>query len=84
MESVCRGLSGRDVAKGVKGHGRPLYAAPRSVDAANEPAMERSAMQGRMPGALSFACFSLRKSNVAKRSNSRRLARRANEVSQEK
>ena len=84
MESVCRGLSGRDVAKGVKGRPRPFTPPPRSVDAANEPAMERSAMQGRMPGALSFAYFSLRKSNVAKRSNSRRLARRANEVSQEK
>jgi hypothetical protein len=100
VESVCRGLSDRDVAttawmqelerrrkpkpRAAMGHGRPFAAYPRSADGANEPAMKRSAMQGRMPGAFSFAYFSLRKSTVARRSNSRRLARRANAVSQEK
>ena len=59
MESVRRGLSDRDVAKGVKGHGRPLYAAPRSADGANEPAMERSTMQGRMSGAFLLGYFFL-------------------------
>jgi hypothetical protein len=70
VESVCRGLSDMDVAttawmqeverrrkpkpRGVKGHGRPLYADPRSADGAHEPAMERSEMQGRMPDALSL------------------------------
>ena len=61
MESVCRGLSDRDVARAAMGHGRPFAACPRSADGANEPAMKRSVMQGRMPGAFSFAYFSLRK-----------------------
>jgi hypothetical protein len=59
VESVCRGLSDRDVAKGVKGHGRPLYADPRSAGGANEPGTERSAMQGRMSGAFSLCLLSL-------------------------
>ena len=59
MESVCRGLSGRDAGKGVKVHGRPLYADPRSADGANEPAMQRSEVQGRMPGAFLLGYFFL-------------------------
>ena len=57
MESVCRGLSGMEAAKGVKGHGRPLYADPRSADGANEPVTQRSEVQGRMPGALLLLTF---------------------------
>ena len=67
MESVCRGLSDMDVAKGVKGHGRPLYAAPRNAEGASEPEMQRSEMQGRMSGAFSFAYFSLRKQRKVRR-----------------
>ncbi len=35
-----------DAAKGVKGQGQPLYAAPRNNDGVNEPCRR----QGRMPG----------------------------------
>ena len=40
MESLCRGASGMDAARAVKGHGWPLYAGPRSVDGMRE--VERS------------------------------------------
>ena len=43
MQSLCRGVSRMDAAKGVKGHGRPLYADPRSNDGANEPGAKRRA-----------------------------------------
>ena len=43
MESLCKGVSRMDAAKGVKGHGRPLYAGPRSGDGVNEPGAKRRA-----------------------------------------
>ena len=43
MELFRRGMSRMDAAKGVKGHGRPLYADPRSGDGANEPGAKRRA-----------------------------------------
>ena len=43
MELFRRGMSRMDAAKGVKGHGRPLYADPRSNDGANEPGAKRRA-----------------------------------------
>ena len=43
MEVLRRGTSRMDAARGVKGHGRPLYADPRSGDGANEPGAKRRA-----------------------------------------
>ena len=37
MESLRKGLSRMDAARGVKGQGRPLYAGPWSNDGAREP-----------------------------------------------
>ncbi len=37
VESLCRGASRMDAARGVKGQGRPLYAGPWSNDGAREP-----------------------------------------------
>ncbi|VEF15709.1 Uncharacterised protein [Stutzerimonas stutzeri] len=53
MESLRRGASGMDAARGVKGHGRPLYAGPRSGDGVRE--VERS--ETRMAGARLFGSF---------------------------
>ena len=51
MESVRRGASGMDAARGVKGRGRPrygwpLYAGPRSVDGVREVERSETRMQG--------------------------------------
>ena len=35
-----------DAARGVKGHGWPLYAGPRGSDGAREPRRSRGRMQG--------------------------------------
>ena len=59
MESVCRGLSDRDVTRTALGHGRPFAACPRSADAANAPVMQRSEMQGGMPGVFLLGYFFL-------------------------
>ncbi len=53
MESLGRGASGMDAARGVKGHGWPLYAGPRSGDGVRE--VERS--ETRMAGARLFGSF---------------------------
>ncbi len=53
MESLRRGASGMDAARGVKGHGWPLYAGPRSNDGTRE--VERS--ETRMEGARPFGFF---------------------------
>mgnify|MGYP003533521183 CR=1 FL=1 len=45
--------------RAAQGHGRPFAVGPRSADAANAPVMERSAMQGRMPGAFLLGYFFL-------------------------
>jgi len=37
VESLWKGASRMDAARGVKGHGRPLYAGPWSNDGAREP-----------------------------------------------
>ncbi len=50
VESLRRGASGMDAARGVKGHGWPLYAGPRSDDGTRE--VERS--ETRMAGAKRF------------------------------
>src|SRR5690606_29352441 len=46
VESLCRGASGMDAARGVKGHGWPFYAGPRSSDGARESRRSRGRMQG--------------------------------------
>ena len=46
MESLCRGTSRMDAARGLMGQGRPFQAGPRSNDGAREP--QRS--WGRMAG----------------------------------
>ena len=46
MESAWRGASGMDAARGVKGHGWPLYAGPRSVDGMREVERSETRMQG--------------------------------------
>ena len=53
MESLCKGVSRMDAAKGVKGQGRPLYAGPWSNDGTR--GVERS--ETRMQGARPFAYF---------------------------
>ncbi|CDZ95354.1 hypothetical protein BN1079_02687 [Pseudomonas saudiphocaensis] len=45
-ESVWRGASGMDAARGVKGHGWPLYAAPRNADGVREVERSETRMQG--------------------------------------
>ena len=46
MESLCRGTSRMDAARGLMGHGWPFQAGPRNNDVARKP--QRS--WGRMPG----------------------------------
>ncbi len=46
MESAWRGVSGMDSARGVKGHGWPLYAGPRNVDEMREVSRSETRMQG--------------------------------------
>ena len=46
MESAWRGVSGMDAARGVKGHGWPLYAGPRNVDGMREVERSETRMQG--------------------------------------
>ena len=53
MEVLRRGTSRMDAARGVKGHGRPLYAGPRS--GTGRRAVERS--ETRMPGCVSLLTF---------------------------
>ena len=43
MESLCRGVSRMDAAKGLKGHGWPLYGDPRNGGVGNEPGAKRRA-----------------------------------------
>ena len=53
VEVLRRGTSRRDAARGVKGHGRPLYAGPRS--GTGRRGVERS--ETRMPGCVSLPSF---------------------------
>ena len=46
MESARRGASGMDAARGVKGHGWPLYAGPRSGDGMREVSRSETRMEG--------------------------------------
>ncbi len=46
MESAWRRASGMDAARGVKGHGWPLYAGPRSVDGMREVERSETRMEG--------------------------------------
>ncbi len=46
MESAWRGASGMDAARGVKGHGWPLYAGPRCVDGMREVERSETRMEG--------------------------------------
>ncbi len=46
MESLCRGMSRMDAARGLMGHGWPFQAGPRNDDVMREP--QRS--WGRMSG----------------------------------
>ena len=46
VESLRRGASGMDAARGVKGHGWPLYAGPRSDDGTREVSRSETRMQG--------------------------------------
>ena len=55
VEVLRRGTSRMDAARGVKGHGRPLYAGPRSNTGGREPRRRR----GRMPGWPSLWLLSL-------------------------
>jgi len=45
-ESAWRGASGMDAARGVKGHGRPLYAGLRNADEVREVSRSETRMQG--------------------------------------
>ena len=45
-ESVWRGASGMDAARGVKGHGWSLYAVPRNADGVREVERSETLMQG--------------------------------------
>ena len=45
-QSLRRGASGMDAARGVKGHGWPLYAGPRSGDGAREVERSETRMEG--------------------------------------
>ena len=45
-ESVWRGASGMDAARGVKGHGWPLYAGPRNADGVREVERSETLMEG--------------------------------------
>ncbi len=62
MESAWRGASGMDAARGVKGHGWPLYAGPRSDDGTRE--VERS--ETRMAGAKRFCLLFSRLKKVSR------------------
>lgn len=53
MESLRKGASRMDAARGVKGQGRPLYAGPWSNDEVRE--VERS--ETRMAGHRPFGSF---------------------------
>jgi hypothetical protein len=46
MKSAWRGASGMDAARGVKGHGWPLYAGPWNVDGMREVERSETRMQG--------------------------------------
>ncbi len=46
MESAWREVSGMDAARGVKGHGWPLYAGPRNVEGMREVERSETRMQG--------------------------------------
>ena len=46
MESARRGASGMDAARGVKGHGWPLYAGPRSAGGMRAVERSETRMQG--------------------------------------
>ena len=54
MESARRGASGMDAARGVKGHGWPLYAGPRSADGMREVSRSETRMQGQSVFAYFF------------------------------
>ncbi len=45
-QSLRRGASGMDAARGVKGHGWPLYAGPRSGDGVREVERSETRMEG--------------------------------------
>ena len=62
VESLRRGASGMDAARGVKGHGWPLYAGPRSDDGTRE--VERS--ETRMAGAKRFCLLFSRLKKVSR------------------
>ncbi len=46
MESAWRGASGMDAARGVKGHGWPLYAGHRSAGEMREVSRSETRMEG--------------------------------------
>ncbi len=46
MESAWRGASGMDAARGVKGHGWPLYAGRRSAGEMREVSRSETRMEG--------------------------------------
>lgn len=46
MQSLRRGVSGMDAARGVKGHGWPLYAGPWSGDGMREVERSETRMEG--------------------------------------
>ncbi len=66
-ESLCKGVSRMDAAKGVKGQGRPLYAGPWN----NDEVRGVSRSETRMPGRVSFAYFSLHEQRKVRRPRGR-------------
>ena len=75
MESLCRGTSGMDAARGVKGHGWLFYAGPRSSDGAREPRRSRGRMQGQ---AFLVTFFATGKSDLAQQGETRTIKQLAN------
>ena len=55
MESLCKGLSGMDAARGAMGQGWPFATCPWGNDGTKEPRRRR----GRMSGVLSLWLLSL-------------------------
>jgi len=74
MESARRGASGMDAARGVKGHGWPLYAGPRSVDGMREVERSETRMEGQ-DFLVTFSAFG--KSDSPSRAKPMRRAARA-------
>ena len=66
MESARREASGMDAARGVKGHGWPLYAGPRSADGMSEVSRSEPGTPSPYAGAKRFCLFFSRLKKVSR------------------